>query len=251
MNTKSPFNRRVQLAFGVAILASLVVAAISYRSMVASTESNQWVRHSHEILERLQYLVAAMQGIESSYRGFILTGEEPYFEFYRAGILGTEQAEAILGNLTADNAKQEILVPILERLTAQKVHFGERVIGLRRTMGLAAAADAVRTGSGEEIMDEFQGVVRQMQYEELQLLMLRDADVKRRFAQTKTVLILGTFLSLAIAVAASWSVQPDNSRRGLAEETLRDSEEKYRLLLDGVQDYAIFMLDQQGRVASW
>jgi PAS domain-containing protein len=75
--------------------------------------------------------------------------------------------------------------------------------------------------------------------------------VKRRFAQTKTVLILGTFLSLAIAVAASWSVQPDNSRRGLAEETLRDSEEKYRLLLDGVQDYAIFMLDQQGRVASW
>jgi CHASE3 domain sensor protein len=240
----------VQLAFGVAILASLVVAAISYRSMVASTESNQWVRHSHEILERLQYLVAAMQGIESSYRGFILTGEEPYLESYRASILGTEQAEAILGNLTADNAKQEILVPIVERLT-QKVQFGERVIGLRRTMGLAAAADAVRTGSGEEIMDEFQGVVRQMQYEELQLLMLRDADVKRRFAQTKTVLILGTFLSLAIAVAASWSVQPDNSRRGLAEETLRDSEEKYRLLLDGVQDYAIFMLDQQGRVASW
>jgi PAS domain S-box-containing protein len=251
MNTKSPFNRRVQLAFGAAILASLVVAAISYRSMVASTESDRWVRHSHEILEKLQYLVASMQGIESSYRGFILTGEEPYLESYRAGILGTEQAEAIVGNLTADNAKQGMLVPMLEKLTVQKIQFGERVIGLRRTTGLAAAADAVRTGPGEDIMDEFQGVVRQMQDEELKLLMLRDADVKRRFAQTKIVLILGTVLSLVIAVAASWSVQRDNSRRGLAEEALRDSEEKYRLLLDGVQDYAIFMLDQQGRVASW
>src|SRR4029077_3119349 len=30
-----------------------------------------------------------------------------------------------------------------------------------------------------------------------------------------------------------------------------DCEEKYRMLLDGVQDYAIFMLDRQGQVVSW
>jgi PAS domain S-box-containing protein len=90
-----------------------------------------------------------------------------------------------------------------------------------------------------------------MQDEELRLLVLRDADVKRRLGQTKTLLILGTVLGLVIAAAAGWSVQRDNSRRGLAEEALRNSEEKYRIFLDGVQDYAIFMLDPQGRVASW
>src|SRR3984893_10826843 len=37
----------------------------------------------------------------------------------------------------------------------------------------------------------------------------------------------------------------------LAEEALRDSEEKYRMLLDEVQDYAIFMLDPHGMVVSW
>src|ERR1700730_11844655 len=37
----------------------------------------------------------------------------------------------------------------------------------------------------------------------------------------------------------------------LAEEALRECEEKYRMLLDDVQDYAIFMLDSQGMVASW
>src|ERR1700676_1476037 len=36
-----------------------------------------------------------------------------------------------------------------------------------------------------------------------------------------------------------------------AEEALRECEEKYRMLLDEVQDYAIFMLDPQGMVVSW
>jgi PAS domain S-box-containing protein len=37
----------------------------------------------------------------------------------------------------------------------------------------------------------------------------------------------------------------------LAEEALRECEDKYRMLLDEVRDYAIFMLDPQGVVVSW
>src|ERR1700704_4858153 len=40
-------------------------------------------------------------------------------------------------------------------------------------------------------------------------------------------------------------------RRQLAEEDLRESEERYRMLLDGIEDYAIFMMDLRGRVVSW
>ena len=36
-----------------------------------------------------------------------------------------------------------------------------------------------------------------------------------------------------------------------AEEALLRSEERFRLLVEGVRDYAIFMLDTQGRVATW
>jgi len=35
------------------------------------------------------------------------------------------------------------------------------------------------------------------------------------------------------------------------EEALRESDEKLRLLVGGVQEYAILMLDLEGRVTTW
>ena len=44
--------------------------------------------------------------------------------------------------------------------------------------------------------------------------------------------------------------QMEGKRRNM-EEALRESEERYRMLLDGIEDYAIFMMDPLGHIVSW
>jgi PAS domain S-box-containing protein len=53
------------------------------------------------------------------------------------------------------------------------------------------------------------------------------------------------------STAASATAPKRNTSGHELAEALRESEERYRMLLDGIQKYAIFMMDTQGRILSW
>jgi PAS domain S-box-containing protein len=247
MTTSSLLSRRVQLMFGSAIVCLLALSAIAYHGMVVSGESDQWVRHTHTVLDQLHDLQSAMRGVESSYRGFVLTSNESYVAAYRASIATVTQDEDSIRDLTVDNPAQQSRLPALEKLIGQKIQFGETVIGLRRTTGLEAAATAVQTGPGQQIMDDFQQVLREMQDEELRLLVQRDADAERHVGQTQTVLILGTILGMLVAAAAGWNVQRDTFGRELAEQARKDSGAKYRGIMEAAPD-AMVVVDRIGKI---
>ncbi|HTA58749.1 MAG TPA: CHASE3 domain-containing protein [Candidatus Baltobacteraceae bacterium] len=251
MKTKSLINRRVQVAFGAAILTMVVVGTLSYHALVVSSELEQWVRHTHEVIENLERLMSALQNVQSSFRGMVITGKESYLGSYHANIASTEQYDLTIRRLTVDNPLQQQRLPALEKLAAQLIRFSDGVISLRRTKGMQAAAETIGEGTGQRLMDEFQVGIRDMQDEELRLLAVRSVGARRRMAQAKTALVFSSLMGLFAATFAVWSVRRESSGRALVVEKLRESEEKYRSLIDGVQDYAIFTLDPGGKVISW
>lgn len=67
----------------------------------------------------------------------------------------------------------------------------------------------------------------------------------------------GSYKWLSWNATISWEEQliyviaRDITAQKLEKEALQESEERYRLLIDSVKDYAIYMLDIEGRVISW
>jgi diguanylate cyclase (GGDEF)-like protein/PAS domain S-box-containing protein len=242
------FNRKVQLAFGSAVLILLIAGGMSYRAVVVSSESDRWVRHTHEVLETLQDLLSTMRSIESSSRGFALTGNQSSLGSYTINVARLGQQEATLRKLTADNLEQQRHQQALEKLVARKIQFSELVIDLRRTKGMELAGDAIRSGLGERIMNEFQGKLQVMQDEELRLLALRDTDAKRRLGETKVILVFGTIVGIMIATGAGWAVRRyDFAERDLAEKALLEDENRFRTLANNISQLA-WMADEKGSI---
>ena len=199
---KTLVNRAAQIALVVAILTLLAAGIASYRGLALSEDSERRVRHAHEVLESVQGLLAATQSVESSARGFALTGEASYLPAFQSGVARSSQYADTLRRLVADNPEQQQHVAALESLVEQKVRFGEQVLDLRRRSGLEAAAAAIGTGTGQRLMQELEGVVGTLRNEEWRLVALRNADAKQRLRQAKSVLIVGDLVGLLVAVGA-------------------------------------------------
>ncbi len=251
MSAASLSNRTVRLAFGSAIAILLLMGTLSYLSTVTSDKSDGWVRHSHEVLDDLQSLTVGMAEVSSSIRRFVITGEDSDLEPYRTARSEVERLASVLRNLTLDNPDQQRRLPILEQLAAERMQRAESIIALRKNQGIEAAMKSVREGPSVRVTAEYTAIVLELQGEEERLLAIRNAEAAADLRRTKIVLLCGTLLGLLITGVAGWSVHRDNYRRWLAEQALQESERKYRMLVNGVKDYAILMLGPLGEIRSW
>jgi len=251
MKMKSFLDRQVRITGGFAVLTLLLMGVLSYRGMVISEQSSRSVRHSHPVLETILNLNLAMQRIESSTRAFALTGKESVLDDYGLSVLKAREGEEAFRTLTADNPPQQSRFPSIESLTGRRIEHASRLISLRRTYGIAVAASALGMGGDESLKNEFEEITDSAQHDERQLLAIRMSGTDRDQRWTRWILIIGTLLGMLVAVVAARSVLAEGARRHASEGALQESEEKYRMLLDGVQDYAILMLDTKGKVTGW
>ncbi len=242
----------------IGIASLLAVAIISDNFTYRLQQDDLLVGHSQEVLKEIAAIAGDMASLESGQRGFIILGDDQLLNAREKTEAAIQANLSKVRGLTVDNLDQQRRLDLLEPMIAERNDWGDKTITARRKSGFGAAQALLAFGTGIRLSNKITGTLNAMRDEEYALL-----DVHRRKSEITTtatflLLPLGLFLSLTtVSLAISFLNAGVNDRleaeRALrsTNEHLRSTEDRFRLLISGVKDYAIFLLDTDGRVATW
>jgi PAS domain S-box-containing protein len=213
--------------------------------------SQDWVAHTIEVLNATQALERAVQDAERGQRGFLITGDAAYLDPYTKGVQEIPDILSKLKQLTADNPEQQSRWPILEHQIETKLDVLKRTIDARQNQGFDAARQIVETNVGADSMRAIDQILDAATAAEKSLLKNRQALGDEAERTTAMVSVIAGGVAFFIIIVGSILVTASFRRLSRSEQGLRESEERFRLMVSGIKDCAIFMLDPEGRVASW
>src|SRR5882724_1950243 len=219
-------ERKVGIGFAFALVCLGVIGVVSYLSIVSLSEDAAWVEHTHEVLSRLDLLLAAVTDSETAERGYAITGDESYLEPYRQAAQVVDVQASRLRELTADNRTQQRRLDSVLPLVSDRLADLRAVINLRRTQGFAAAQGEILTGKGKRFHDQIRSLINEMKGTETSLLKERQRLAGRSTAITRAVIVGGGLLACGLVGVALWVIRRDFAGRTRAERALRDAKDQ-------------------------
>ena len=197
---------KISGGYALALAILLVIGVVSYRNMVAFSNSVEWVTHSLQVRDKLGELLTKLTDAETGQRGYVITGEERYLEPYRSASQTVTQEMNDLLKLTADNSSQQQRLDALGPLIADKFDELRETIDLRKNKGFEAALKMVLTDRGKQKMDEIRKVIGDMTDEENQLLKQRSGDEQARAKSTELTIVFGTLIAIVLLSLAGFFI---------------------------------------------
>jgi PAS domain S-box-containing protein len=218
------------LAWSIALTAAL--AAILSAAIVWLVErehaGEEWVRHSRAVNDQTAQLLLVVQRIESSQRGYLLTGRNLYLGNYNDE---EKELPALLdetARLVADNRRQQETFAELRQVIIEKMRELRSTVDEQRAGRPDAARAIVNSDRGLKMMDEIRLLFSEMKDEEHQVLSNRLSALGR----VGTLLQVGAPIPF-VMICAIGVLTRLYMRRSLAE--LEQNQMRLRLGLDAAQ----------------
>ncbi len=208
-NVGPPLPTGTLIAFVIAVLAIVLVAALSYGALESSLESSQRVTHTLQTVEQLQALLSTLQDAETGQRGFLLTGNETYLVPYTNASAALSNEFSNARALLAGSSEQLAHLAVLQRLASDKMDELGKTIAMRRGGDAAGALAMVRTNRGKEAMERARAVIAEMRQDEHGALAVRQAEWLRASSVSSVVVLGGSGLLLALVAAAALRTSRD------------------------------------------
>jgi PAS domain S-box-containing protein len=233
-------------AGGIALLMLSTVGVLSYRWTLREDEDQRWVAHTHMVLEKLGVLLTDVISAKMAQQDYELTDKTPQLSSHAAALARVQDELNQLAALTSDNPRQQQSLRQLRLLLSTELSEAP-VHQPRLDSETANRLDRTLEASLEQVGSQ----IGRMEQEENRLLAQRLKAAQASSRGMKIIIVLGDVLAVLFVGVAAYAIHQEMNHRSKAEQNLRESEERFRLMATSVKEYAILMLDRGGRISSW
>lgn len=195
------FGKKLAAGFAVPVIALLAISFTAYRTTESLIQDARWVEHTEGVRRLIARLLAELGELESTQRGFIITGNDALLEPYNAARAAIPRTYDQLREATHDNPAQQRRLAAMKPLLDQRLALAEANVMVRRTQGFEAAVNRVADGSGRAASEQIRGLAEQLEQAEQGLLQARSHQAQLSAATVETVMTWGTAAALALVIA--------------------------------------------------
>jgi PAS domain S-box-containing protein len=221
----------------LAVLAAFLLWQI--RELISTAA---WVDHTDRVIAQCHIVENDVVFMETGLRGYVITRNPEFLATYDEARPRVPGSLELLAGLVSNNPNQTPHVESIRQNLLPWYDYATRVIALAKAG--KDPSPLVKAGLGKKHTDEIHRQIRAILDAEETLRQSRVHD-SLLAADTAFGYSLFAFVVLGLLLARALVLARRN------ESALFRSEQRFRLLVQNAQEYAIFMLDPQGVIQSW
>ena len=235
----------------------LLVAVTGYASIHGTREllaNDATISEAVHARYAARDLLFSMVDLETGMRGFVITGDEAYLGPFHSATASAGRQIDEMQRLLSDDPGQQQRIGELRSLVNAEIAASQRLVAMERASGTESASLAVKTGDTKVRMDRIRQVIAELlvaQDRSLDQQGLRGEYATRQARNALRTIVIANATAIIVVLFACYFVFLGDNRRHQAEQQLIASESRFRLLVDNVKEYAIFLLDREGRITTW
>lgn len=245
------FDKKFTVVLTLALATVILLGFIQYLSVRRFAADSKWVSQTHDVLRELVSLRNRLNRADASAQRYAITRDPVDLATYQRARSLIQDSLQKLATLTSDNTSQQQRVLNLQAPTRRSMDALQQEVGLPGDGTSGAAQLQTLENSVRDANTATRAIITQLETEELELLEKRNADTEHSNRFLNLLLIGGTLTAFLLLGTAGQIIRVNMQRRMKLEEASRQGEERFRLMVEGVQDYAIIMLDRLGHIESW
>ena len=221
-------SRKTTQAFAGGLLVLVFMGLSASRSQFHLHELNTRRAQTEAVLDGITHVMREVANAQTDTRGFVLTGEERFFQSYQTASARCRTELEQLRPLVADSRQQ----PRFARLEAQAragLDWFAHVTATRRAGPAAVAPDLIR--HGQDLIDGLRALTKQLENEQEQSIQQAKRETNRVGWFSHGITFTGTVASLGLFLTALLGLNRALGERKQAEEQWRASEERLHFAL--------------------